>query len=185
MIRVLDEWRGMFTSPRDVMNSGNTYYGADKVYYIPAKNNLEDAQLCVSGILFSVHYVEDAMWEGYNEWCEENGEEATYDGFDGYMEDNSWAITEMAIEAIQRDIDYIVEAGEMMFWSDFKVLGNSRYDIDEINVTFNGEDEETYPSWGALAEELWDWSEDEAFADSESEIKEVLGNVKFDLGLDF
>ena len=88
---------GDYRKPADLPD----WYGIPGVKYVSPNNNWADGQLYYEKHLFNSHDVEDAMWCEYNEECDENGSEATDEGFEVFMKDNVDEVYELLDELVE------------------------------------------------------------------------------------
>ena len=80
-------------------NSKETYRGVPGSVWI-WHGEWSDPEILWKGVELNANDVEESLWLSYNDWCEENGEEPTNDGFEewvsnediaSYLDEAVWA----------------------------------------------------------------------------------------------
>ena len=169
MIKILSE--NLFENPRF-----QNYYGIDWITYIPG-GGWNDPMLCVSGIYFSAYRVEDAM---FDIWREETGLDTDDDGWEEsytqFMEENREEIEYIVNEVFSYYTDRIIEAGETMLGSEFRVL-STPVDYENIRVRLNNKTEETLDTWGDVADLLYWLARESAYEEYRSEVNALIGDI--------
>ena len=73
------------------------WYGIPDIGFI-YHNEWSDAEIEYNGEIFNSHDAEDAMWDWYNEQCNEDGVEPNEKGFDNFMLDHADDVRELLDE---------------------------------------------------------------------------------------
>ena len=80
-------------------NSKETYRGVPGSVWI-WHGEWSDPEILWKGVELNANDVEESLWSSYNNWCEENDEEPTNDGFEewvsnediaSYLDEAAWA----------------------------------------------------------------------------------------------